>query len=162
MSPVTIRGRQVEIERLAARYEHYCREPTSYAPGYKPVDNHSTPDITPTRNSEMFLLHNFLSDEDCAELMEWHSVQVAEHSKAPPMVCFQDRKYHEHAGIRDHFVPGTGCLRTEASALILPHLKWSTSTATHYGENDLVDRMYGFVVAPVLYFVSVDCGQTAA
>lgn len=97
---------------------------------------------------KVWLFEEFLSQEECDQLIKAHEKHLAEYSKQKPIICFDsldtlrqhltDLNRQKWADVVDEetFTPGTTCLnQTFSRQLEKWGLKWSFSTAFYPGES---------------------------
>ena len=94
-----------------------------------------------TIRPNLFVIDNFLSDDECDELIRLHDDIVRNRSTSPPLVCLQNDRFVEKSTIASHLIDGTCCLRPALSDYVSAHLNWSHSTSVCRHENELVDRI---------------------
>lgn len=92
----------------------------------------------------VYVIENFLSDQECEGLVAVHNRHVSNIAKQNPIICFdgvesfrkhlQDAKLNYKVSAKD-FTDGTTCVNETFSSKIRPQFHWSYSTAFYPGES---------------------------
>ena len=91
-----------------------------------------------------YVVENFLSDNECQNLVIVHQKHVSELNKQGPIICFDGiksfREYLKDAKLKikvsqNDFTEGTTCVNETFSTQLQAYFTWSFSTAFYPGES---------------------------
>ena len=98
----------------------------------------------PKSSVRVYVIENFLSEQECNGLMSVHNRHTSTLAKQDPIICFdsvesfrkhlKDAKLAHKVSAKD-FTKGTTCINETFSSKLKPHFRWSYSTAFYPGES---------------------------